>query len=52
MKRKLFRTALWALLRRTETRPTRGRIILYAACANTVSFVAGLFLSEVMPCLA
>lgn len=44
--------ALWALLRRTKPRPTRGRIILYAACANTVSFVAGLFLSEIMPWLA
>ncbi len=44
--------ALCLLLRRSEPRPTRGRIILYAACANTVSFVAGLFLSEVMPWLA
>ena len=44
--------ALCLLLRRKEPRPTRARIFLYAACANTVSFVAGLFLSQVMPWLA
>lgn len=43
---------LCLLLRRREPHPTHGRIILYAACANTVSFVAGLFLSQVMPWLA
>ena len=44
--------ALCLLLRRREPRPTRRRIVLYAACANTVSFVAGLILSLVLPWLA
>ena len=42
---------LCLLLRRSEPRPTRGRIILYAACANTVSFVLGLYLAQVLPWL-
>ena len=41
--------ALCLLLRRREPRPGRGCIVLYAACANMVSFVAGIFLSQVMP---
>lgn len=40
---------LCLLLRRREPCPTRGRIILYAACANTVSFVLGLYLAQVLP---
>ena len=43
---------LCRLLRRRQPCPTRSRIVLYAACANTVSFVAGLFLSELLPWLA
>ena len=42
---------LCLLLRQPDPRPTRGRIILYAACANTVSFVLGLYLSQVLPWL-